>query len=227
MKRTLVIALAALLPAAVWAAEPPIKSDKDKWSYALGAQMGQDLKTRGVDVSPDMFARAMRDMMAGSPPALSEDDMKKAFDGLNKEMNSKRQMVGEKNIKDGAEFLKQNKSKPGIVELPSGVQYKVLKKADGKKPTAESSVVAHYRGTLINGTEFDNSIKRNSPATFPLRGVIKGWQEVLPMMPVGSKWQVFIPAALGYADRGAPPTIGPNETLIFEIELLEIKAATP
>lgn len=223
MKRSLVIALTALLPAVAFAAEPALKTDKDKLSYALGVQIGQDLKTRGVEVNPDVFARAMRDMMAGNQPVLSQEEMKRVFDTLNQEMMQKRQAMADKSLKDGAEFLKQNKGKPGVVELPSGIQYKVLKKAEGKKPTAESSVVAHYRGTLINGTEFDSSIKRNSPATFPLRGVIKGWQEVLPMMSVGAKWQVFIPAALGYGDRGAPPSIGPNETLIFEIELLEIK----
>lgn len=223
MKRSLVIALAALMPAAAMAAEPALTNDKDKLSYALGVQIGQDLKARGVDVNPDVFARALRDMMAGHQPVLNPDEMKRVFDALNAEMTKKRQAIADKSLKEGAEFLKQNKGKPGVVELPSGVQYKVIKKAEGKKPTAESSVVAHYRGTLLNGTEFDSSIKRGTPATFALRGVIQGWQEVLPLMSVGSKWEVFIPAAKAYGDRGAPPTIGPNETLKFEIELLEIK----
>jgi len=131
--------------------------------------------------------------------------------------------LGEKNRKEGEAFLAENKTKDGVVALPSGLQYKILKEGDGKKPTADDAVVCNYRGTLLDGTEFDSSFKRNQPATFPVKGVIKGWTEALQLMPAGSKWQLFIPPSLGYGERGAANLIGPNATLIFEVELISIQ----
>ena len=136
----------------------------------------------------------------------------------------KAQQLGLANKKEGEEFLAANKSKEGVVTLPSGLQYKVLKEGTGPKPSATDSVACNYRGTLINGTEFDSSYKRGQPATFAVNGVIKGWTEALQLMPVGSKWQLFIPADLAYGERGAGADIGPNSTLIFEVELLSIQA---
>ena len=143
---------------------------------------------------------------------------------MRKKQEEKTQQAGEANQKEGEAFLAANKAKPGVVTLPSGLQYKILKEGTGPKPTATDSVVCNYQGTLINGTEFDSSYKRGEPATFPVNGVIKGWTEALQLMPVGSKWQLFIPPDLAYGARGAGADIGPNATLIFEVELLSIKS---
>jgi FKBP-type peptidyl-prolyl cis-trans isomerase len=143
--------------------------------------------------------------------------------GLRKTMMEKMQKVADKNKTEGAAFLAANKSKPGVVTLPSGLQYKILKEGTGPKPTASDTVACNYRGTLINGTEFDSSYKTGQPATFPVSGVIKGWTEALQLMPVGSKWQLFIPSDLAYGNRGAGADIGPDTTLIFEVELLSIQ----
>jgi FKBP-type peptidyl-prolyl cis-trans isomerase len=142
---------------------------------------------------------------------------------LRKKQDEKKHAAGEANKKDGDAFLAANKGKEGVVTLPSGLQYKILTAGKGPKPTADDSVVCNYRGTLINGTEFDSSYKRGEPATFPVGGVIKGWTEALQLMPVGSKWQLFVPSDLAYGERGPSPEIGPNSTLIFEVELLSIQ----
>jgi FKBP-type peptidyl-prolyl cis-trans isomerase FklB len=136
------------------------------------------------------------------------------------------EVQGKKNLEAGQAFLEANKKKEGVVTLPSGLQYKVLTEGKGKQPKSSDSVIAHYRGTLINGTEFDSSYKRNEPATFPVQGVVKGWQEALPLMKEGAKWQIYIPADLAYGPRGAGQAIGPNETLIFDIELISVKDST-
>lgn len=140
-------------------------------------------------------------------------------DKLRQAMNSK----GQANLEAGQAFLKENKTKPGITELPSGTQYEILKEGDGAKPGPTSQVTCHYHGTLIDGTVFDSSVKRGAPATFPLNGVIKGWTEALQLMPVGSKWRLFLPPAMAYGERAVSAAIGPNSTLIFEVELLGIK----
>jgi FKBP-type peptidyl-prolyl cis-trans isomerase FklB len=142
---------------------------------------------------------------------------------MREKQQAKMQVAGDANKKEGEAFLADNKSKEGVVALPSGLQYKVLKEGNGPKPTATDSVVCNYRGTLINGTEFDSSTKHGGPATFPVNGVIKGWTEALQLMPVGSKWQLFVPSDLAYAERGAGADIGPNATLIFEVELVSIQ----
>jgi len=208
----------------VLAADIQLKSDAEKFSYTIGFQIGQSLKRDGLSVDPKIVSQAIADVLGGKDPILSMDEMQKTVQSYQQKMMAEREAKGEGAKKAGEAFLADNKSKEGVKTLPSGVQYKVVMEGKGKKPTAKDSVVAHYRGTLIDGTEFDSSYTRGEPATFPVTGVIPGWQEILPMMPVGSKWQVFIPSELAYGTRGAGNNIGPNETLVFDIELLEIKA---
>jgi len=205
-----------------------LTTQKDKVSYALGMNLGSNLKRQSVEVDPKLFLQGMQDAMAGEKTQLTEDQAKATLmefqTDLRKKMQEKMQQAAETNKKQGDEFLAANKSKEGVVVLPSGLQYKVLSTGTGPKPTTSDSVVCNYRGTLIDGTEFDSSYKRKEPATFPVTGVIKGWTEALQLMPVGSKWQLFVPSDLGYGAQGAPGgSIGPNATLIFEVELLSIQ----
>jgi len=215
-------------------AELTLKDQKDKLSYALGMSLGNNLRFNEIEVDPAIVSRAIHDALANGKMLMTEDEMKGALNQLNmdlrakqeikrKEMEEARKKAGEVNKTEGEAFLAANKSKEGIVALPSGLQYKIITPGTGPKPAATDTVVCNYRGTLINGKEFDSSYKRNEPATFPVSGVIKGWTEALQLMPVGSKWQLFIPPDMAYADRGAGPDIGPNSTLIFEVELLSIK----
>ena len=204
-----------------------LKTSKDKFSYALGMKMGANLKRQDVPVDPNILARGLKDGLAGSKTLLTDDEAQAAIVQVQTELRTKQQEkmqeAGAANKKEGDTFLTGNKAKEGVVTLPSGLQYKILKEGTGLKPAATDSVVCNYRGTLINGTEFDSSYKRGQPATFPVNGVIKGWTEALQLMPVGSKWQLFIPAELAYGERGPDPAIGPNATLIFEVELLSIE----
>jgi FKBP-type peptidyl-prolyl cis-trans isomerase FklB len=177
-------------------------------------------------VDPDLLARGMKDAMAGGKTLLTEDEahavMMEMQTEVHKQQQEKAQQVGEANKKEGSAFLAANKAKADVVTLPSGLQYKILKAGAGPKPAATDTVTVNYRGTLIDGTEFDSSYKRGEPASFPVNGVIKGWTEALQLMPVGSKWQLVIPTDLAYGERGGGATIGPNATLIFEVELLSI-----
>ena len=205
-----------------------LKTPKEKASYALGMKIGGDLKRQGVGASVDaaLTARGLKDALAGTKALLTEDEEKAALTQLQTEvrgkMEAKAHEAGAAARKEGEEFLAANKTKEGVVTLPSGMQYKILKEGTGPKPTASDTVSCNYRGTLINGKEFDSSYKRGEPTSFPVGGVIKGWTEALQLMPVGSKWQLFIPAEMAYGDRGAGADIGPGETLIFEVELLSI-----
>jgi len=212
--------------AAKTAAPLTLKTTKDKFSYALGMRMGANLHKQSVPVDPAILARGLRDGLAGGKTLLTEEEAQAALaevqNSLRKQQQEKMQEAGAANKKEGDAFLAANKAKDGVVTLPSGLEYKILKEGTGPKPTANDSVVCNYRGTLINGTEFDSSYKRGQPATFPVSGVIKGWTEALQLMPVGSKWQLFIPSDLAYAER-APAEIGPDSTLIFEVELLSIE----
>jgi FKBP-type peptidyl-prolyl cis-trans isomerase len=223
-------------PATKKPAAPPaltLKDQKDKVSYALGMSLGTNLRMQGIEVDPSIVSQALKDALAGTKPLLTEDEMRAALQQLQselrakqeikrKEMEEARKKAGETNKTEGAAFLAANKSKEGVVTLPSGLQYKIITPGTGPKPTAADRVVCNYRGTLINGTEFDSSYKRGEPATFPVSGVIKAWTEALQLMPVGSKWQLFIPSELAYGERGAGADIGPNAVLIFEVELLSI-----
>ena len=205
-----------------------LKTQKEKASYALGMKIGGDLRRQGVSESldPAIAARGLKDALAGSKLLLTEDEERAVLTQLQTEVRDKQQAksheAGTAARKEGEAFLAANKSKEGVVTLPSGLQYKILTAGTGPKPTPNDKVTCNYRGTLINGKEFDSSYKRGEPASFPVGGVIKGWTEALQLMPVGSKWQLFIPPDMAYGDRGAGSDIGPGETLIFEVELLSI-----
>jgi FKBP-type peptidyl-prolyl cis-trans isomerase FklB len=205
-----------------------LKTDKDKQSYAVGMSVGKNLKKDSVDVDPAILLRGIRDGIAGGKMLLTDDEAKAALTALQsdvrKRQEAKLQVLGETNKQEGEAFLTANKSQEGVMTLPDGLQYKVLQAGAGPRPTASDTVVCNYRGTLLNNKEFDSSYKRGQPATFPVSGVIKGWTEALQLMPVGSKWQVFVPSDLAYGPRGAGADIGPNSTLVFEIELLSIQS---
>ena len=199
--------------------------EKDKQSYAIGLNVGQSLHRDGIAVDPKIVVRGLQDAMAGGKVLLTDDQIKTVMTDLKnqvrQEQEAKKLAAAETNKKEGAAFLAANATKPGVVTLPSGLQYKILAAGTGPKPTADDKVVCNYRGTLLNNTEFDSSYKSGQPATFPVTGVIKGWTEALQLMPVGSKWQLFIPADLAYGAPGRGP-IEPNAVLVFEIELLSI-----
>src|SRR6201988_939522 len=204
-----------------------LKTDKDKASYAIGMNIGQNLKRQSEVVDPAVVERGMKDALAGDKTLMTEDEAKAALMTLQANMRKKQeeqvQQMAETNKKQGDAFLAENKTKAGVVTLPSGLQYKILTEGTGPKPTAADSVICNYKGTLLDGTEFDSSGKHGGPATFPVSGVIKGWTEALQLMPVGSKGQLFVPADLAYGERGTGADIGPNATLIFEVELLSIQ----
>jgi len=195
---------------------------KDQFSYAIGFQIGNNLKMQGVEPNTKVLKQAIDDAISGKKPALTMKEMQAAVQTAQQEIMKKRAEKGEQAMKEGKEFLAKNKTKKGVTELKSGVQYQVLKAGKGDKPTDQDMVVVDYKGSLIDGTEFDSSYKRGQPATFGMNQIIRGWKEILPLMPMGSKWKVVIPSDLAYGSRGAP-SIGPNETLVFEIELKEIK----
>ena len=204
-----------------------LNTQKDKISYAVGINVGTNLHKQSVEVDPAILLQGLKDGLAGNKPLLTEEEARTLLmqlqEDMRKQQAEKAQQMGAPNKAEGETFLAANKTKEGVITLLSGLQYKILKAGTGPKPSASDSVVCNYRGTLINGTEFDSSYKRGQPATFPVSGVIKGWTEALQLMPVGSKWQLFIPAQLAYGERGAGADIGPNATLIFEIDLLSIQ----
>jgi FKBP-type peptidyl-prolyl cis-trans isomerase len=206
-----------------------LKTDQDKLSYSIGVDMARNFKRQEIEVDADVLARGFKDAYQGSKLDLTDPEMQKLTSDYQVKLKEKQmgamKKAGETNQKEGEAFLAANAKKEGVITLPSGLQYLVLKKGDGPIPKAEDTVKCNYRGTLINGTEFDSSFKTGKPATFPVGGVIAGWTEALKMMPVGSKWQLFIPSKLAYGPRGAGRDIGPNATLIFEIELLGIEPA--
>jgi FKBP-type peptidyl-prolyl cis-trans isomerase FklB len=200
-----------------------LKTNKEKYSYAIGYQIGNNLKREGADVDIDAIAQGIKDVLSDAKLSVSMEEMQAAVLEIQKQQQTEREARGEKAKKEGDEFMTKNKKAKGVVELPSGVQYVVIQEGKGEKPKPTDTITAHYKGTLISGKEFDSSYKRGQPATFAVNQVIPGWQEILPLMPTGSKWKVFIPSDKAYGTRGAGADIGPNETLIFEVELLEIK----
>jgi FKBP-type peptidyl-prolyl cis-trans isomerase len=215
------------------AAPVVLKTDKDKQSYAIGMNIGNSIHRDGVDVDPNILARGLKDVLTGGKTALTDDEAKTAMANVqarvNKQRTEKAQLaaeaakkVGEANKTAGDAFLAENKTKDGVVTLPSGLQYKILTEGTGPKPTATDTVICNYKGTLLDNTEFDSSYKRNQPLTIPVSGVIKGWTEALQLMPVGSKWQLFIPSDLAYGPQAKGP-IAANSALIFEVELLSIQ----
>ncbi len=208
------------------APKPEFKTLKEKASYTIGTQIGSGIRDQGFDLDINLIAAGIRDAIAGKP-ALSEAEMRETMGAFQQQAMAaqaeKGKVESEKNKKDGAAFLAENKGKQGVQTLPSGMQYQVLKQGTGKKPTAKDTVTTHYTGQLLSGKVFDSSVQRGEPATFPVGGVIAGWTEALQLMPVGSKWKLFIPSDLAYGPDGRPPVIGPNALLIFEVELLGIE----
>jgi len=225
MKSRMIIILAFLfLVSQVNAQENLVlKSQKDKMSYIIGMDIGNNLKTQSIDVEPNILAKGVKDALTGGKPLLTEQEIRETMTAFQNEMRVKQEVVARKNKEQGDSFLAENKKKEGVKTLQSGLQYKVIKMGVGKKPKLNDYVTTHYRATLIDGTEFDSSYKRGQPATFQGSGVIPGWTEALQLMETGAKWQLFIPSNLAYGERGAGGVIGPNATLIFEIELISIQ----
>src|SRR5436190_4819556 len=221
MKRLTIIfgVFALVLPVFGQEKSPPLKDQKDKFSYSIGLNIGSNLSKQKIEINPDMVTAGIKDAIAGKPQ-LTQDQIKEVMTAFEKDMQQKQKAAGEKNAAEGAKFLEENKKKEGVKTTASGLQYKMIKEGAGAQPKVTDTVQVNYRGTLINGTEFDSSYKRGEPATFPVNGVIKGWTEALQLMKAGSKYQLFIPSNLGYGPGGTGGDIGPNATLIFEVELL-------
>jgi FKBP-type peptidyl-prolyl cis-trans isomerase FklB len=232
MKR-LIICLAALCVASIGLAQDKaqLKDQKDKASYSIGYDIGSTFKKQNVDLNADALFTGLKDALGGKEALLSKEDREKTLEVFQKEMMEKQVAASKeaatKNAAEGEKFLSENKKKDGVKTTASGLQYKVLKEGSGESPKETDTVVTNYRGTLLDGTEFDSSYKRNEPASFPVNRVIKGWTEALQLMKPGAKYQLFIPSALAYGERGAGRDIGPNATLIFDVELLSIKAPEP
>ena len=218
MKLRLIVVLGVLFLVSQVSAQENLvlKNQKDKVSYIIGMNIGNDLKRQSIDISPKILAEGVQQALAGSKPLLTEQEIQETMMAFQKEMMAKQKERGDA-------FLAENKKKEGVKTLPSGLQYKVIKAGTGKKPKLNDTVTIHYRGTLIDGTEFDSSYKRGQPVSFPVSGVLPGWTEALQLMEEGAKWQLFIPPNLAYGERGAGGVIGPNATLVFEIELVSIQ----
>jgi FKBP-type peptidyl-prolyl cis-trans isomerase len=210
--------------------EANLKTQKERLSYSIGVNAGKSLKSMEIDLDLELVIQALRDAYSGSERLMSEEEIRNVLTAYQKERLEKQaeatKLLAEKNKKEGDAFLAENKTKEGVVTLASGLQYKILKVGEGNKPDDGDTVRVHYRGTFIDGTEFDSSFKRGKPASFRLGNVIAGWTEALKLMPVGSKWQLFIPPDLAYGTRGTGRDIGPNATLIFDVELLAIEPKT-
>ena len=227
MKNLLIALLVGGSVAALFAAdESPLKDDKDKISYGYGMEIGKNLKRQGIEINADLLAQGLKATLNGDKTLLTDDEVRQTMMAFQQKMQASRaektKKEGDENKTKGDAFLAENKKKEGVQALPSGLQYKVVTKGNGPVPKADDTVKTHYRGTLIDGTEFDSSYKRGEPATFGVTQVIKGWTEALLLMPVGSKWQLFIPADLAYGPGGRPG-IPPNSTLLFDIELISIE----
>lgn len=206
-------------------AEKPVTGDETflgQLSYIFGADAAELLRRNDLVVSEDIFMRGIEDVANGRELALSKEEMQQVVATHKQKLMEKRKALGDKNLAEGKAFLEANAAKPGVITTESGLQYLVVAKGNGATPKAGDTVRTHYRGTLIDGTEFDSSYARNEPIEFPVSGVIPGWTEALQLMHVGDKWKLFIPSDLAYGERGAPPSIGPNATLIFDIELLDV-----
>ncbi len=219
-------ALVTLSLAAVAEDEEPLSSPAAKNSYAVGASLGGSVRQLTIEMDHKIVLQGFEDALSGTKLLMSAEDVRATVLQLQREAKEKKGLVtkalSDKNLKDGEAFLAANKGTKGVVVLPSGLQYRILKAGKGNKPTLQDKVVCHYRGTLIDGTEFDSSYARQQPTTFSVARVVKGWTEALQLMSVGSKWQLFIPANLAYGERGSS-RIGPNATLIFEVELIAIQ----
>ena len=225
---------AAKAPAAQAAAPAPasaFKTQKEKLSYAIGMEMGKGVKAQGIDVDPGVLVQGLNDALSDAKSQMSEAELRQVISGLQQEIRQKQMQAQEaaamENKSKGDAFLAENAKKDGVVALPDGLQYKILTTGQGKKPIETDTVLCNYKGTFVDGTEFDSSAQAGKPVPFEVKNVIPGFKEVLQLMPVGSKWQVFVPPTLAYGERGAGGVIGPNATLIFEIELVSIQETAP
>lgn len=205
----------------------PFNTLDEKTGYALGMSIGARFRSQGLTFDPASFGKGFADAFSGGKTLITEVEMRAALAAAQDEFNKKQEALrAEKTaetLKQGAAFLEANKAKDGVIALPDGLQYKILKAGDGKKPDADDTVVCNYRGTFIDGTEFDSSASHDGPVSFSVKGVIKGWTEALQLMSVGSKWQLYVPPQLAYGENGAGNSIPPNSTLIFDVELISIK----
>ena len=223
---TLVISTIFFLGVGFAADQPEVKEEKDRISYSVGHQVGGDFKRQGVELNPDLFVKGVRDAMSGAKPLMTQQEMNKTLVDLKKKIvaegqRQKKEAAG-KNLQEGKAFLAENARKKDVRTLPSGLQYQVIEKGTGASPKKTDSVTVDYKGTLIDGTEFDSSYKRGKPATFRVDGVIAGWTEALQLMKPGAKWRLFIPPDLAYGERGAGSRLGPHSALIFEVELISV-----
>ena len=217
----LIYLIAGLAGSSALAADTELKSNRQKASYAIGQQIGGNMREQGVEVDVDVLAMSIKEALAGKKSRLSDEEIQKAMISLQQEVQKKQQELAANNLATGGKYLEENKKKPGVKTTASGLQYKVLREGSGEQPTDQSVVKVHYRGTLTDGNEFDSSYKRNKPAEFPVTGVIKGWTEALKLMKTGSKWALTIPADLAYGPTGRPG-IPANSVLLFDVELLEV-----
>lgn len=218
-----VLAAALSIAAAPLAAAPELQTEQQQFSYAVGLQVAQSLLRQGVEIDVEAFALAVADAVDGQAPRLSPEQMTAVLEQRQQQAADNLREQARRNLEAGRDFLARNRERPEVKTLESGLQYRVVREGDGPRPKATDTVKVHYTGTLIDGREFDSSQRRGEPAVMSVNGVIKGWQEALQLMPTGSKWQIYVPPDLAYGARGAGAAIGPNETLIFDIELLGIE----
>jgi FKBP-type peptidyl-prolyl cis-trans isomerase FklB len=229
MRIKLAVTALFLISGCVFAQEPAaLKTELEKVNYGIGVGVARNFQRQGINVDLDLVIKGMRDVLSGGKLAMTEEELDKTMTAFQAEAQKRIQTAfiinADKNKREGEAFLAENAKKEGVVKLPSGLQYKIIKAGDGKKPASQESVECHYRGTFLNGVEFDSSYKRGKPLALKVDGgIIAGWSEALKLMPVGSHWQLFIPSNLAYGEKGAGSQIGPNQTLIFEVELLAIK----
>jgi FKBP-type peptidyl-prolyl cis-trans isomerase FklB len=200
-----------------------LKDQKDKMSYIIGMDIGKNLKMQSIEINSEAFLKGVNDAFSGGQPLLTDQEIRDTMAVFQKEMMAKQDEKARKNKQEGEAFLSENKKKEGVKTLPSGLEYKVIKEGTGKKPQLTDTVIVNYRGTLIDGTEFDSSYRRGQPATLQVNGVIPGWTEALQLMKEGDKWQLYVPSNLAYGERGAGGVIGPNAALVFEVELLSVQ----
>ncbi len=217
----------ALCGVAQAADAPAFQGEKEKLGYSIGMDIGATLKRQSVEVDVDSLTKGLKDAYTGGKTLLTEEESRQAIQAFQQRMMEKQaeamKVQAEKNKSEGEKFLAENGKKEGVKTLPSGLQYQVIAEGNGKSPKTTDTVTTHYRGTLVDGKEFDSSYKRGEPATFPVSGVIAGWTEALQLMKAGSKWRIFLPPSLAYGERGAGKDIGPNATLIFEVELISVQ----
>ncbi|MFH1034902.1 MAG: FKBP-type peptidyl-prolyl cis-trans isomerase [Pseudomonadota bacterium] len=228
MKRMMLLVLAlGLIASPSWAAAP--QTPEQKISYTLGFRVGSDIKAKDVKIDADSFSQGFKDAQGGATPQIGEEEMQQTLQNLTRDLQAKEmakiKALADKNQAEGKKFLEENKAKEGVKTLASGLQYKVLASGKGKTPKLTDTVTVNYQGRLTDGTVFDDSQQRGEPATFPLEGIIKGWQEALQLMKEGDKWEIYVPSELAFGPQGAGGPIGPNAVLIFNLELVKVAPA--